>query len=861
LFSSLRSKPRLLFAGICAAAVSLANAAPGPAPNPPPVTFEIAAAPAWVTPIKANHAATDADEGGISYLVVDRQENIADQSSFYHEVRRVTSETGVQNGASVTATFDPSYEKLIFHDLHIIRGSTRLNRLVRGAIKLLQRERDMESFLYDGAYTARCDLEDVRVGDVIEYAYTVQGMNPVKAGRYSRSFFTDGSTRIDRIITRFIYPANRPLHFQINNRPLKPSITTEKGTTSWLSDQSNVPGRRTDRDVPLDYEPNGWVQVSEFGSWQEVVDWALPLFTVTRPLSAELNSEIEKLRGISDVEKRILAALRLVQDQVRYLGIESGVGSHRPTAPTEVFRRRFGDCKDKALLLATLLQHSGVDAVPALVSTNYRKTVKDRLPAPDDFDHAIVQVRNGIDVHWLDPTRSSQRGRLSEIYVRDLGFALVLRRGADALTSYSPPLGSSPRRIVTENYIVPEPGKTGELEVVTEAHGLSAERTRSAFQEEGREKLEKEYLQYYTRLFPKAEVKKPLAYEEIEGENACRVREFYRLPDIWTLNEETHQYELFLHPGDVAEAMGKAGPSQRDDPLALNYPANVTQIINAKMFDRWSITAKNQKNASPFFSFSDEARVDGRDVKLQYEYIATVDRVLPKDLPQYNASLTKIRDSLGYTLYYQKPDTEFPDFSEWLKNFNWVLGGVTLAAGYLLLAAGAGCFFGTRRRVPLPPPAGALPRHSGLRGWLVLVALNHLAQPLVFIVALVHLCPMLFNLGSWHSFVRPSGANYHPYWGPILLAEFFGNLVCLAASILLLFLFFRKRAVWPRTYAAFLLFVTALVFADFLFAQKIPAAREFAHESTRHVIRAIVSAVIWIPYCFLSKRVRATFRR
>src|ERR1041385_4656663 len=79
-----------------------AMAAPGPAPNPPAVTFEIAAPPAWVLAVKADHSVKDADEGGISYLLLDRQDNAGLQASYYHETRRVTSENGVQNGASVT---------------------------------------------------------------------------------------------------------------------------------------------------------------------------------------------------------------------------------------------------------------------------------------------------------------------------------------------------------------------------------------------------------------------------------------------------------------------------------------------------------------------------------------------------------------------------------------------------------------------------------------------------------------------------------------------------------------------------------------------------------------------------------------
>ena len=823
-----------------------------------PVSFEIAAAPAWVLPVKADHSISGGDDGGISYLLFDRQDNVGLQSSYFHEVRRVTSENGVQNGASVSATFDPSYQKLIFHALHLIRAGTRLNRLDRAGIKLFQREKDIESFLYDGAYTAQCELEDVRVGDVIEYSFSIVGMNPVMNGRYQRVFYTDWSFPVHRVITRLVYPAERQLHFQTKNRPLKPAITTEKGTSVWMSDDASVPARRTDSDVPTDYDANGWVQFSEFMNWRGVAEWALPLFQIAAPFSAELQNEIEKIRGITDIEKRIFAALRLVQDQVRYLGIESGVGSHRPTAPSEVFRRRFGDCKDKGLLLTAVLQQCGVDAAPALVSTTYRKTVADRLPAPDDFNHAIVQVRNGDNVHWLDPTRSSQRGKLSQIYVRDLGYALVLRSGTDGLTAYSPPRDSLPRRKVSESYRVPAPGGTGDLEVVTECYGLSAERARNTFQENGRDKIEKQYLQYYARTFPKIKTRKPLGFQELPDENACRVTESYSIPDIWEWNQEEGKYQLLLYPGDIAEAMGTAGPSQRDDPLELNYPANVTQEIHASMFDRWQVNIKNHSANNSFFRFSDKATVKGKQLDFIYHFETLADRVPPADLPGYNSALSKARDSLGYSLSYQAP-AESIELRRWFSQINWRLGLLGSVVLTLTMVLAALYIYKTKLPAPLPPPAFTLPGLEGLRGWLFLVGVHHVFYLINFFVVLCGTFSTMLNLEAWRVLTEPGTPQYHPLWQPTLLFEFFFNIVVLVLSGLLAVLFFRKRAAWPRTYALFLALLLAGSLVDAWLVQKIPVAG--ADDSgIREVVRGGVAALIWIPYCFVSKRVKATFR-
>jgi hypothetical protein len=94
----------------------------------------------------------------------------------------------------------------------------------------------------------------------------------------------------------------------------------------------------------------------------------------------------------------------------------------------------------------------------------------------------------------------------------------------------------------------------------------------------------------------------------------------------------------------------------------------------------------------------------------------------------------------------------------------------------------------------------------------------------------------------------------------VLLFELFFNLVCLVFSGLLVILFFGKRAVWPRSYALFLAFVLVGAGIDFYLAQKVPAAAALSGANIKDLVQMIVAAAIWIPYCFLSRRVKETFR-
>ncbi|MEO5721585.1 MAG: hypothetical protein ABIR71_08960 [Chthoniobacterales bacterium] len=238
----------------------------------------------------------------------------------------------------------------------------------------------------------------------------------------------------------------------------------------------------------------------------------------------------------------------------------------------------------------------------------------------------------------------------------NFGRAFVLRPGTTALTAYQPPNDSRPRRVIVNSYRIPAPGDAGELDVVSELRGLAADKMRAYLQEKGRETVQKDYLQYYARRFSMVETRQSFTYQEMTGENGCRMTEYYRIPEIWELSEGKNQYDLTLYPGDIGSAMGSVGPSQRDDPLALDVPMQVTETIKAEMFEDWPQKPKTTEVANDFFRYREDVKGEGRRLEFVFAYELLTDRVPVAELAKYNAALTKLKDTLGYTLTYNTAD-------------------------------------------------------------------------------------------------------------------------------------------------------------------------------------------------------------
>jgi len=89
---------------------------------------------------------------------------------------------------------------------------------------------------------------------------------------------------------------------------------------------------------------------------------------------------------------KIQALANFVQTDVRYVAIELGIGGWQPHAAADVFAHRYGDCKDKATLLATMLKEIGVDAWYVIVNTQ-RGAVTASTPPNMGFDHVILAIQ------------------------------------------------------------------------------------------------------------------------------------------------------------------------------------------------------------------------------------------------------------------------------------------------------------------------------------------------------------------------------------------------------------------------------------------------------------------------------------
>jgi hypothetical protein len=137
------------------------------------------------------------------------------------------------------------------------------------------------------------------------------------------------------------------------------------------------------------------------GTWNDIGIWYANLTSASRVPSPALQQKVAELTtGISDPLKKMQVLAAYVQQQIRYVAIEVGIGGLQPHPAADVFKHQYGDCKDKVTLLSTMLKQVGIDSYYVMVDT-HRGIVNPDFPSLRG-NHMIMAIRLPQDI----PTNS-----------------------------------------------------------------------------------------------------------------------------------------------------------------------------------------------------------------------------------------------------------------------------------------------------------------------------------------------------------------------------------------------------------------------------------------------------------------------
>ena len=157
-----------------------------------------------------------------------------------------------------------------------------------------------------------------------------------------------------------------------------------------------------------------------FSSWSDIGAWYESLSRGCRaPDSAVAGKARALTEGASDTFSRLRALAEFAQKNVRYVAIEIGIGGFKPHTAGSVLVNLYGDCKDKATLLAAMLEASGVDSHYLIVNSDRGCVRPDSPPSLYSFNHVVLAIRLPDDVPGDDLPAVIRHPRLGRLLVFD----------------------------------------------------------------------------------------------------------------------------------------------------------------------------------------------------------------------------------------------------------------------------------------------------------------------------------------------------------------------------------------------------------------------------------------------------------
>jgi hypothetical protein len=646
--------------------------------------YQRGSAPSWVQPLSVdpNVAVSPAQVGrGVVYLLTDRETRIVgnDRTTYLHYVEKAVDDKGVDRIAHIDIEFDPSYQTLTLHAINLLRGGRVIPKLPSTAIKVLQRERELESRIYDGTKTATAFLEDVRPGDAVEVAYSLKGWNPVFKDQHFGGMDLQWSLPVKHLRYTLSVPAGRDPALLKHQTQTEPVVTERNGIRSYVWELHDIPGLRTEPSTPDWFNPYPAIQWSDFKDWAAVARWATPLYTLPTMPSPSIKAEIEKIAQSSpDPQSRLLAALSFVQTQIRYMGVEVGPGSHAPNPPALVLQRRYGDCKDKALLTVALLRGLGIEASPALVDTQTGRTLPGALPSPGRFNHVIVLARIDGQDYWIDPTRSPQKGQLSRITQADYGHALVLDGTSTQLRSLPPSRPDADKRSILMHFDARGSIKDPVTLTITSTYeSAAADEMRESTTPDRLDELQERYINFYAKSYPQIKVKSPISVRDDDTDNRLTVTENYVVSDFWRELDDDRPEKGFayLFAPDMRGLLRAPREPLRRTPLAVDFPNDFTVTIEALLPGDWAIRNGSWQVVDSAFRFNKTLTYTSGEygvLNVGHHYQSLSDHVAVSAMKDHVAHLAESSDMVGYTLRNTK--------RKFTGSWPWVMLGLAVAA-------------------------------------------------------------------------------------------------------------------------------------------------------------------------------------
>ncbi len=551
-------------------------------------------------------------------------------SRYHHLVIEVLNQTGASRLAAYPIGYLPESQRIRLRRAEVTKtdGSVLTGEQARGpqpgvrvvAMPVLEAGERSESALR---------LDDIRPSLFGDYFGMMGYMHRPDGAPVLRS----------RLV--LITPEGRDFHIRERNGVPGAEFRSadEPETVARVWEMRDLPRVEPEPYMPPRYEFAPMVEVTTYGSWDEFSRWWWSLIKDEFQVSEPMEELIEEIRAEAETTAdKVRLVYNFVTTQIRYVAWEFGIHGYQPYTATTIFARRFGDCKDKSILMSTLLDRLGVDSQPVLIrNQNLRGEQDISNPLLNHFNHCILYVP-GVDPADPDADASEAPGvyldGTAQFYdwttlpASDQGASVVIVDGDTSRVSVTPEASSESTLLEIDELVTLHPNGSATVRGSITAVGDSAAQLRNMHVNPGNRK--EQVARRFTGTFGPVDVRS-VEFSDLSNLDE-RVRYEYEveIPNMLKRAGNDYTVPVFFSAPSLSDFTEL--PERRYDlllPTRNAWSSTVQFVIEAPL--RGRLYFEDEKIETEFGSFVRKVERSGNVITVSGDYRCDTRRVAVED--------------------------------------------------------------------------------------------------------------------------------------------------------------------------------------------------------------------------------------
>ncbi len=334
--------------------------------------------------------------------------------------------------------------------------------------------------MYTSARTFFVQFPRISAGDIVELRYRVEEITPRNefGDAFSETFYLGGTEPTLSVSAVVLAPKGKQLTFRVPAGFTRTDREDGELSVTEVHGEGLAPIVQEVSMPPL-LELLPSVGVSSFATWDDVARWYWGLAKDQLDADDTVRKKAEELtKGLTTDEEKVRAIYEFVVQKTRYVALEFGIEGFRPRRCAQTLARGWGDCKDKATVIVTMLRELGIDANLVLVRSSLHGDAPTEPPSYALFDHAIAYVPK-LDL-FLDGTAEYVGMRELSSFIRGQPALIVTASGGRLVRVPDPPASQTVRARKIE-VTVPDGAGGAALDLSVQATGALAAEWRQRY--------------------------------------------------------------------------------------------------------------------------------------------------------------------------------------------------------------------------------------------------------------------------------------------------------------------------------------------------------------------------------------------